>query len=374
MDAIAIRKRTLFIGMVLLAVALAMIAGEVRAGHTDPPVPLVYTVEQEGLFRFHRPIVGPDNVVDFYDYNSAAVIPFFASANTGLEESGISQLFLYENAGDVSLVIIHDKPDDGSGGHVIFDFSGIPGGAAFVVRDDPGEDPYFIDGTGSSTVDWGWAPCCTDGGAISGGGMNGEFSITIDPSFLAGIDTWQYLRGRGLGVEPGIVTLDPEKPVTITAGRIDPIKMTGGGQVDTGEKNHSHSFGFNMGPVEAGYHVTLEYNDNHFGKASGKKGEPSPLQIQINGLANFANGFRIDGEVIAVALNAPCTVRQLGPDNEVTENVCRVLVRDNGEPGVGNDRFSLRVVSGPQAGYTSSILPLGEGTFLTKGNIQAHNN
>ena len=114
----------------------------------------------------------------------------------------------------------------------------------------------------------------------------------------------------------------------------------------------------------------LEYNDNHFGKASSKKGQPSPLQIQINSLAIGAVVI-LDGsgDPIGLRFGAPCTVRNLEANNSTTDNFCVVQSVDNGEPGIGTDQFELRVTAGPAAGYTSNIVA---SDLLTKGNVQAH--
>ena len=331
------------------------------AGHT--PV-FLYTVEQGANVWGVMPRLSPADVVTFYDYNT---IP--ASSNTGLEQSDTSILFLYRDpAGVISLVMIHDQPPDGSGGKAVFGFSGVPAGTSFVVRDDGGEASL-------PTSTWRWAACCTDGGALSGT-LNGEFAITIDASFPATggltpgkIDAWKFLARGPSGPE---IDLDMDAPVTIRATAAELVKMTGGGQVDTGDKNHSHSFGFNLMPDADGHlSVNLEYNDNHFGKASDKKGQPSPLQIQINGIADSVELIPdVNGNVVGQVFNAPCTVRNLDPDNVRSDSVCRVVALDNGEPGVGSDRFRLRIIAGPGAGYTSGAGPAG--TLLSKGNIQNH--
>ena len=149
-----------------------------------------------------------------------------------------------------------------------------------------------------------------------------------------------------------------------------PLKLTGGGQVDTGDKNHSHSFGFNVQPEGSTVDVNLEYNDNHFGRASSERGHPSPLQIHINGLAIGAVVI-LDGSgnPIGLRFRAECTVRNLEADNTSTDNVCVVQSVDNGEPGVGTDTFQPDVVAGPAAGYTSNIVG---SDLLTRGNVQAH--
>ena len=179
-----------------------------------------FTIEQgEALFENVIPLVGTQTIEDFYAYNDEG--GFVASSNTQLtlgagqlEKSNNSILFLYQDQnGDVSLVMIHDKPGDGSGGKAVFDFSGVPGGTSFLVRDDPAGSEAVL-----NTSTWRWANCCTDGGAL--GFLNSGFTITITPDFptsgglSAGkIDTWEFLTGSL--ASPTAIILDRTLDITI---------------------------------------------------------------------------------------------------------------------------------------------------------------
>ncbi|MGZ0747516.1 hypothetical protein [Haloparvum sp. AD34] len=139
------------------------------------------------------PISTDRSIENFYRYDEIEG----ASANTpmNLRESGASKLFFYRQSGSnkpLSLVVIHDTPDDGSGGDVRFDFqpNALPSGGSWAVQDDPGE------GFNRKHADWGWAPCCTDGGAYRGG-FGKETEVTINPSFNDGIGQWDLLDGDG---------------------------------------------------------------------------------------------------------------------------------------------------------------------------------
>ena len=120
-------------------------------------------VRQAGSEFTIDPIPGPDSVVDFYAYGS---VP--ASANTGLEMSGVSLLFLYEQTGgETSLVIIHDEPSDPSGGEARIELNRLPDGLSYAVYDEPESQPRDMDNYspdppagGTTTGEWGWAPCC----------------------------------------------------------------------------------------------------------------------------------------------------------------------------------------------------------------------
>jgi hypothetical protein len=134
-------------------------------------------VAEQGTYSVEiTPLSSPQSVVDFYDYGA---VP--ASSNTGLEVSNQSRLFLYENSltGDISLVVNHDKPNDGGGGTANFTFSGLPLSSFISVSDDV-PDSYFISPP-IATANWLWLKCCTDGVAISRIGC--DFEIDIIPSF-----------------------------------------------------------------------------------------------------------------------------------------------------------------------------------------------
>jgi hypothetical protein len=163
---------------------------------------------------------GHDSVQDFYQYNT----PNHSSSNTAddLEISGTSQIFFYfdTNNEKLSLIIIHDRPNDGSGGLAQFDFSGLPLGTTIKVKDDPGDylnDPgeFFL--PPQAMILWGWLPCCTDGGAF--GGLDNGFDITINAAFPPKspgeqIDTWvaRSLRPNG---KMELIELDMDKPLRL---------------------------------------------------------------------------------------------------------------------------------------------------------------
>ena len=179
----------------------------------------LYTIQQGGVaVQGVIPLLGPDDVQTFYGYPGGA-----ARSSTGLEQSDTSLLFLYEDKlGRVSLVMIHDA-NDGSGGKAVFDFAGIPIGTAFVVRDDPGDDPYVIaQPGGTGRVTWQWNDVNTDGGALGGSLEQQAWTLTITPQFppegggSAGkISAWKFLTGSLNN--PTAIGLDMTKPIVITA-------------------------------------------------------------------------------------------------------------------------------------------------------------
>jgi hypothetical protein len=160
---------------------------------------------------------GATSIEDFYSYAN----PCAASANTplDLEISETSQLFLYDGPAGLSLVAIHDRPETclgevpATGGRVNFTYSGLPGGAAKVVGDDPSEGNI-------PNASWAWVACCTDGNAVRGGLDECAFDVTIEPEFIAGIETWIARSGPS---GDSIVTFPSlAEPVTISCNNVCP--------------------------------------------------------------------------------------------------------------------------------------------------------
>jgi len=107
-----------------------------------------------------QPIAGDPNVTlgDFYDYTDW-------SAHTSFESSNRAAFFLFaEWQGDIGLVYILDKENDGSGGRHGIQYTGATD-ADLVVRDDPGDaEAWDIDmAAGTGTLSFKWNSCCTDG-------------------------------------------------------------------------------------------------------------------------------------------------------------------------------------------------------------------
>lgn len=198
----------------ILAIAVVMLMLLTGTGVSSPSSATVaakYTVSQDGFGPLEiTPLDGgATSVEDFYSYAN----PCPASANTGLEIADTSQLFLYDGPLGLSLVTIHDSPEDclglvpATGGQVNFTYIGLPAGATKVVGDDPPEGNI-------PNASWNWLPCCTDGNAIRGGLDECNFDVTIEPDFLSGIDTWVARSGAAGG---DIVTFpNLTDPVTIS--------------------------------------------------------------------------------------------------------------------------------------------------------------
>ncbi len=110
----------------------------------------------------------------------------------------------------LSLGFIHDKPVDGSGGNVDFSFSGNGWNMSTLAVSDDCSGEF----SKSSHGDWHWYDCCTDGGAIDIAPLDTSWSITINPSFHSGINSWIAKIPGGLNA--GELVPNISKPVTIS--------------------------------------------------------------------------------------------------------------------------------------------------------------
>ncbi|MDX1477903.1 MAG: gliding motility-associated C-terminal domain-containing protein [Saprospiraceae bacterium] len=133
-------------------------------------------------------LIGNESAASFYSYNNPAV----SSANTGLELADGLIIFLYEDAttGIISLFLIADIANSGSGGEMSFEINCLPPGAVVVVQDDAGE---FVGAPPLITGNWSWQGCCTDGGAIQGVGCMG--TLNLDLLVSNGLDSIVWLTG-----------------------------------------------------------------------------------------------------------------------------------------------------------------------------------
>jgi len=193
-----------------------------------------FFVTQAALSFSATPIVRPASATDFYNYTSA-------SAHTGFEELGTSRIMLYLDKSDLSLslVVFHGIDNNTSGleqpsSQVQMVFSGLPSAVTVAVSDDPGE--LAMTSSTSATGTWKFQNN-SDGGALAGLPLPGNWEIYVSPAFVSGISTWTWLQQDG-----STVTLDPTQPITIKASasaaqcRTDcTVPRCGDGILDGGE-------------------------------------------------------------------------------------------------------------------------------------------
>lgn len=166
------------------------------------------------------------SIAQFYQYNSPNAASYNGELNGGPTPiSSATQSFFVSASDGLSLVTVHDNPNDGSGGntrmtHVLT--GGAGGSAGFTVEDDPSEGTTISDVAGNRVFDTvhNWIACCTDGFAI--GDLGGSFEIfaQFDTS-PTGITNWLATDADGtlaLALAPQRrVRFDVVNPVPVPA-------------------------------------------------------------------------------------------------------------------------------------------------------------
>lgn len=226
------------------------------ARSTETTTEATYVLEQGDRCIPVVALSGDESVESFYDYRtpfSAPSAPTYSSyGTTHLQRPETSVLFLYEGPDGLSLVVLHDKLNDGTnGGAASFEFGNLTGGA-WVVGDDIYDAPTNYDSFEQTDdgwhVDWTWTNGRSDGGVY--GSLSDDFEVTVAPQFneeaeLYGdpyegeITDWQVLTGDRN--DPDRISLDMDEPITIRAGQCG-----SGDDGDDSENDEKAS-----GPVEA---------------------------------------------------------------------------------------------------------------------------
>jgi len=113
------------------------------------------------------------SATQYYQYGS----PFGASFNGPAPPltSDRSHLFLVQGADGLGLYVVHDKPQDGTGGSTTMHWELAGDTAGVLVFDDPGETVTVSGGGTIFDSAHAWSPCCTDGMVL--GALDGQWSI-----------------------------------------------------------------------------------------------------------------------------------------------------------------------------------------------------
>jgi hypothetical protein len=244
----------------------------VVGANTVQQEPDEYTIVQGDECWTVEPIGdGHRTVEEFYDYRSPNTSPssysYSSHGTTHLQEDDTSRLFLHEGSDGLSLVVIHDEYDgDSLGGAATMSFEGLPESGEWVVEDDSydGRDDQFSHRDTSSRITWVWTENRSDGGAFNGG-LDDEFSITIDPAFNSQADfreydgqirSWEAISGTDSGYER--LELDMNEPIVIQSGGCTSYAITDLSTADsttTGESTTIEATVENDGAVAGNFTV-----------------------------------------------------------------------------------------------------------------------
>lgn len=198
------------------------------------------TVSVDGApFATITPVATAQTVVQHYRYS----VPSAASYNGPIGTTSDSLLvYLHEdtNTSELSLVVVIDAVNDGTGGTATLTFGGFGPANSLVVRDDPGDNGLFGPfPAGPVSAAWTWAPCCTDGFAIDGI-RDADGCISLALSNVTGLGGFAVAGAAGGVVSgagvPGVIRICPatcnECP-TASAGPAQTLECEDGGATAT---------------------------------------------------------------------------------------------------------------------------------------------
>jgi hypothetical protein len=160
-----------------------------------------YTLTQDGSSYAIHPLQMGMSATDYYSYGN----PHTWSGNNSNFEHLVSKLYLYEDAGNVSLVMHHSARNNQDGNTwipVAFSFSGVPTGTTVALADDSGE----MDLDGGT---WRYKNN-SDGGILSNLSTTTNWCLTISPTFTDQMNSWKYLDTQN-----NVIPLDMTKDVQI---------------------------------------------------------------------------------------------------------------------------------------------------------------
>ncbi|RXK51847.1 PKD domain-containing protein [Halorientalis pallida] len=208
-ESVSVGRRPLLL-LIVLAICVAAVPPGIAAGATDTDRPasvtadgvatvnapspddVTITVEQgEECYDVEPLGNGTRTVEAFYDYDVST--NYSSNGTTELQENQVSNLLIYHGSEGYSLVLVHDKYEDGAyGGVTSMTFTGLPTDGEWAVEDDgyDGRDDDFEHQGTRSEIDWMWYEDRTDGAAFRGLTASETVSITIEPAFNEDAAAW----------------------------------------------------------------------------------------------------------------------------------------------------------------------------------------
>ena len=150
------------------------------------------------VLGFTDSFMTPLTIAGFYQYSVPNVASYNGELNGGpLPISSLTQGFFVEASNGLHYVVVHDNPNDGSGGNTQMTttlLGGAGGAAGFTVEDDPTEGTSVSDVATDRIFDTvhGWAPCCTDGYAV-GALLSSDVLLAEFDTSPNGISHWQSI-------------------------------------------------------------------------------------------------------------------------------------------------------------------------------------
>ena len=242
-DTMFVRKSVLMMVAVVLAFTVAAPFGTATVGATTASSSDAdeYAIVQGGeCYTIQSIGDGHLTAEEFYDYRDPDTEPsshsYSSHGTRHLQENDASLLFLHEGSDGLSLGVVHDRHNGGSdGGAVTMTFTDLPENGEWVVEDDAyaDRDDEFSHRNGSSRITWVYDTDRTDG-AMFNGGLDDEFSVTIQPRFNEDasiqqydgeLTDWQVISDNSTGYER--ISLDMNQPIEIQSGGCSSYAVSG---------------------------------------------------------------------------------------------------------------------------------------------------
>ena len=182
---------------------------ECDLGAVNQDIPALEIVQ--GALR--RAVMPYDTISDpalFYDYKSA-------SSHTGFEVLNGSRIFFHRSTTSqvLSLLVHHGIDLNSSGqnqpaGTVAFAMSNLPIQTAVALADDNTTE-FFKNSATSVTGAWSFQSN-SDGGVVTSFPFPGTWTVTVTPTFSAGITSWAFVER-----DQSLVTLSLTTPLQLIA-------------------------------------------------------------------------------------------------------------------------------------------------------------
>lgn len=141
------------------------------------------------ILGFIDPFATTLTATQFYQYDNPNRASYNGELNGGpTPVSDLSQIFLVNASDGLSLFVVHDRPNDGSGGSTQTQWNLTGDTAGPVLGDDPNETITVSAGNTQFNSSKNWIACCTDGYVI--GSLESDWELLGQFLSSTGISTW----------------------------------------------------------------------------------------------------------------------------------------------------------------------------------------
>lgn len=172
---------------------------------TDAEATLIRVSQESaaGVGDFDANVLGSIEVFDstlsaaaYYGYNTNFPASFDDGAQDVTLVSNLSHFFFVNTTDGLVAFVVHDKPNDGTGGRAAMTLNLVGDTASLLVTDDIGEG-IISGGPNLFQTMHNWIDCCTDGFVI--GALDGDWSLfaEFDSRAWGDFAGWTAIGGAG---------------------------------------------------------------------------------------------------------------------------------------------------------------------------------